>query len=328
MTSHDSTIDRLFRRDPAILDDPYPVYRTLRESGPVLRVDGPLDAPPWLNAWHVFDYAGTAACLRDSRLSSRRQMAALPLERFGIDPTTPAARFFWTVQEQTMLTMDAPDHTRLRRLALKAFTPRGRRDARRHRNDRQWSSRRFGIAQGGAVRRDGGTCSPLPAMVIASLLGLPAADWPSFKRWSDGIIGFNITQQKLDSFHELGQYLLARIRERRIQPTGDLISALISAWDEHDALTEDELVAQCVILLVGGHETTTFALGNAVYRLLADPPLWESLPHIPIETVVEELLRYDSLFHRLAPRERRFRTRRRGHRRRRYALALDRGRQP
>jgi len=93
MTSQDSTSDRLFRRDPAFLDDPYPVYRTLRESGP-LRVDGLPDAPPWLSAWHVFDYAGAAACLRDNRLSSRRQMAALPLERFGIDPTTPAARFF------------------------------------------------------------------------------------------------------------------------------------------------------------------------------------------------------------------------------------------
>jgi cytochrome P450 len=144
--------------------------------------------------------------------------------------------------------------------------------------------------------------SPLPAMVIASLLGLPAADWSRFKRWSDGIIGFNITQQKLDSFHELGQYLLARIEERRVQPTGDLISGLIVARDEHDALTEEELVAQCVVLLVGGHETTTFALGNAVYRLLADQPLWESLANISIETAVEELLRYDSPFQSLSRR--------------------------
>jgi cytochrome P450 len=144
--------------------------------------------------------------------------------------------------------------------------------------------------------------SPLPAMVIASLLGLPTGDWPSFKRWSDGIIGFNITQRKLDSFHELGQYLLARIGERRLQPTADLMSGLIAARDEHDALTEDELVAQCVILLVGGHETTTFSLGNALYRLLADPLLWESLPHIPIETAIEELLRYDSPFQSLSRR--------------------------
>jgi cytochrome P450 len=303
VTSHDSTIDRLFRRDSAILDDPYPVYRTLRESGPVLRIDGLLDAPPWLNAWHVFDYTGTAACLRDNRLSSRRQMAALPLEQFGIDPTTPAARFFWAVQEQTMLTMDAPDHTRLRRLALKAFTPRvvdGMRDDIETIVNGLLDDMASRMGERFDVMAE--LASPLPAMVIASLLGLPAADWPSFKRWSDGIIGFNITQQKLDSFHELGQYLLARIEERRIQPTGDLISGLIAARDEHDTLTEDELVAQCVILLVGGHETTTFALGNAVYRLLADPSLWESLPHTPIDTAVEELLRYDSPFQSLSRR--------------------------
>jgi pimeloyl-[acyl-carrier protein] synthase len=298
-----STIDRLFRRDPEFLADPYPVYRELRGSGSVLRVDGPADGLPWLNAWHVFDYARAVACLRDSRLSSRRPMAALPLERFGIDPTTPAARFFWTMQEQTMLTMDAPDHTRLRRLALKAFTPRVV-EGMRADIETIVNELLDAVASRVGARFDviAEVASPLPAMIIASLLGLPAEDWATFKRWSDGIIGFNITQEKLDSFHELGQYLLARIAERRDQPTGDLISGLIAARDEHDALTEDELVAQCVVLLVGGHETTTFALGNAVYRLLADRSLWESLPHVPIESAVEELLRYDTPFQSLSRR--------------------------
>jgi pimeloyl-[acyl-carrier protein] synthase len=298
-----STIDRLFRRDPEFLADPYPVYRELRGSGSVLRVDGPADGLPWLNAWHVFDYARAVACLRDSRLSSRRPMAALPLERFGIDPTTPAARFFWTMQEQTMLTMDAPDHTRLRRLALKAFTPRVV-EGMRADIETIVNELLDAVASRVGARFDviAEVASPLPAMIIASLLGLPAEDWATFKRWSDGIIGFNITQEKLDSFHELGQYLLARIAERRDQPTGDLISGLIAARDEHDALTEDELVAQCVILLIGGHETTTFALGNAVYRLLADRSHWESLPHVPIESAVEELLRYDTPFQSLSRR--------------------------
>jgi cytochrome P450 len=117
------TIDRLFRRDPAFLADPYPVYHDLRRVASVLRVDGAATDPPWLNAWHVFAYKAVASCLRDERVSSQRHMAAMPLEHFGIDPTTPAARFFWTIQAQTMLTMDASDHTRLRRLVLKAFTP-------------------------------------------------------------------------------------------------------------------------------------------------------------------------------------------------------------
>ena len=182
MSSHGSAIDRLFRRDPAILDDPYPVYRALRESGPLLRVDGPADGPPWLNAWHLFNYAGIAACLRDSRLSSRRQMAALPLERFGIDPTTPAARFFWTMQEQTLLTMDPPDHTRLRRLALKAFTPRVV-DGMRDDIETIVNGLLDDIASRKRVRFDvmAELASPLPAMVIASLLGLPRRGLVTFQ---------------------------------------------------------------------------------------------------------------------------------------------------
>jgi pimeloyl-[acyl-carrier protein] synthase len=303
LASHDSIVDRLFRRDPVFLADPYPVYRELRETAPVLRVEGPEGGPPWLNAWHVFTYADTAVSLRDERLSSRRQMAALPLERFGIDPSTPAARFFWTMQAKTMLTMDAPDHTRLRRLSLKAFTPR---IVAAMRDDIQTIV--DGLLADPAWQEDApfdvmvDLASPLPAMIIAQLLGIPQEDWASFKRWSDGIIGFNITQEKLDNFHELGQYLLARIAERRAYGGTDLISGLIAARDQDDALSEDELVAQCVILLVGGHETTTFALGNAVYRLLADSPLWENLPHVSIETAVDELLRFDSPFQSLARR--------------------------
>ena len=303
MESNNAIVDRLFRRDPVLLADPYPMYRQLRETAPVLRVDGPEDGPPWLNAWHVFTYADCAASLRDERLSSRRQMAALPLERFGIDPTTPAARFFWTMQGQMMLTMDAPDHTRLRQLSLKAFTPRVVAEMR---DDIQTVVDRL-LAD--TTSRDGAQfdviadlASPLPAMIIAQLLGIPAEDWASFKRWSDGIIGFNVTQEKLDNFYDLGQYLRDRIDERRGRASSDLISGLIAARDQEDALSEDELVGQCIMLLVGGHETTTFAIGNAVYRLLDDPPLWETLPRVAIETAVDELLRFDSPFQALARR--------------------------
>lgn len=299
--SHATLIDQLFRRDPALLDDPSPAYHRLREVGPVLRLDGSPQGPPWLNAWHVVSYDGVAASLRDERFSSRRQMAAMPLEHFGIDPSTPQARFFWTVQAETMLTMDAPDHTRLRRLSLKAFTPpvveslRGEIQA--------IVSRLLGEAD---QRHPGGFdlmaefAAPLPAIVIAHLLGIPPQDWQQFKQWSDGVIGFNITQAKIDNFWQLGQYLRARIAERRQHPQDDLISGLIAARDESDALTEDEMVGQCVILLVGGHETTTFAIGNAVRRLLADRALWESLPDVAIESAVEELLRIDSPFQALA----------------------------
>jgi cytochrome P450 len=144
--------------------------------------------------------------------------------------------------------------------------------------------------------------APLPAMVIAQLLGIPARDWQQFKRWSDGLIGFHITQAKLDGFAALGRYLADCIAERRRDPRDDLISGLIAARDQDDALTEEELIGQCVILLVGGHETSTFALGTAVYRLLADRPLWERVAEVSIDGAVEELLRYDSPFQALSRR--------------------------
>jgi cytochrome P450 len=300
-----TTIDRLFRRDPAFLADPYPVYCDLRQAASVTWVDGPAGGPPWLNAWHVFPYDAVANCLRDDRISSQRQMAAMPLEHFGIDPTTPAARFFWSMQAQTMLTMDAPDHTRLRRLVLTALTPRV---VERLRGDIQAvvDALLDAVASASGERFDlmPALAAPLPAIVIAQLLGIPAEDWASFKRWSDGIIGFNITPEKLDNFYALGEYLRARIAERRDQPRDDLMSGLVSARDQDDALSEDELVAQCIVLLVGGHETTTHAIGNATYRLLADPPLWESLASIPIAPAVEELLRFDSPFQALSRRAR------------------------
>lgn len=265
-----ATIDRLMRRDPALLADPDPVYRALREAGPVLHVPGPAEGPPWLEAWHCFGYAESAALPRDDRMSSRRQMAAMPLERLGIDPGTPAARFFWTMQAQTMLTMDAPDHTRLRRLSLKAFTPRVVEGMRGDIQAVVDSLLDEAAAEGDGFDLMARFAAPLPAIVIAQLLGAPATDWARFKRWSDGIIGFAVTQEKLDNFHELSQYFAEQIAARRREPRDDLLSGLIAARDEEDALTEDELIGQCVILLVGGHETTTFSIGNAVYRLLAE----------------------------------------------------------
>lgn len=296
-------IERLFRRDPDLLADPYPAYRRLLEEGPIVRLDGPPNGPPWVNAWHIFAYQEIADGLRDHRFSSVRPMAGMSLERFGIDPETPEARFFWSMQAQTMLTMNAPDHTRLRALSLKAFTPRvveGMRDT-IHDDVNQLLDRAESRADA-TFDVMASLASPLPAIVIARLLGIPSEDWPRFKRWSDGLIGFNITQEKIENFYTLGQYLLARIAERRRNPADDLISGLIAAHDQDDALSEEELVGQCVILLVGGHETTTFALGNAVYRLLSDPALWARLPDIPIEGAVEELLRFDSPFQALSRR--------------------------
>jgi cytochrome P450 len=134
------------------------------------------------------------------------------------------------------------------------------------------------------------------------LLGIPQEDWARFKSWSDGLIGFNITQEKIANFSRLGDYLREQIALRRAEPGDDLISHLVAARDDDDALTEDELVGQCIALLVGGHETSTYALGNAVLRLLEEPERWRSLPELPVDSAVNELLRYDSPFQALSRR--------------------------
>jgi cytochrome P450 len=292
-------IEALFRRDAAMMADPYPAYDQLRDAGAVYWLPGPPQGPPWLNAWHLFSYNAVSAALRDGRFSSRRPMLTMPLEHFGIDGSTPEAQFFTTMQSGMMLTMDAPDHTRLRRLALKAFTPRVVGQMRGEVRsivdqllDDVGSS--FDVMQAVAA--------PLPAMVIARLLGIPEADWAQFKTWSDGLIGFNITREKVSNFARLGDYLREQIAQRRVEPRDDLISHLVVARDENDALTEDELIGQCIILLVGGHETSTYALGNAVLRLLEAPEYWHELPAVPIDLAVNELLRFDSPFQALSRR--------------------------
>ncbi len=292
-------IEALFRRDVAMMENPYPAYDELREAGAVHWMPGPTQGPPWLNAWHVFSHDAISAALRDGRFSSRRPMLALPLEHFGIDGSTPEAQFFTTMQSGLMLTMDAPDHTRLRRLALKAFTPRV---VEQMRGEVRAIVEQLLDAAGARFDVMQAIAAPLPAVVIARLLGIPEADWARFKSWSDGLIGFNITQEKVANFSRLGDYLREQIALRRAEPRDDLISYLVAARDDDDALTEDELIGQCIILLVGGHETSTYALGNAVLRLLEEPNRWQGLPAAPIDLAVNELLRYDSPFQALSRR--------------------------
>lgn len=292
-------IEALFRRDAALIADPYPAYDQLRQSGHVHWLPGPPQGPPWLNAWHVFSYDGVSMALRDVRFSSRRPMLTLPLEHFGIDGSTPEAQFFMSMQSGLMLSMDAPDHTRLRRLALKAFTPRVVEQLRSEVHD---IVEQLLDAAGSSFDVVKAIAAPLPTMVIARMLGIPQGDWARFKTWSDGLIGFNITQEKIDNFAQLGNYLREQIESRRTEPRDDLISHLVAARDDDDGLTEDELIGQCIILLVGGHETSTYALANAVLRLLERPRRWHDLPGIPIELAVNELLRYDSPFQALSRR--------------------------
>ncbi len=300
-------IMRLFAGDAGVQADPYPMYRELREAGRVLWAEGPEGGPRWLNRWHVFDYERAAVVLRDGRFSSRMPHATPPQAAPGPDDLTPRQReardYFWrTMAQPTMITSDAPDHTRLRRLVAAAFTPRVVADMEATIGRIVGDLLDEAAAKGGVfdVVRD--VSYPLPTIVIAALLGVPFADWQKVKQLSDGLITFFPRQETFEQLYDLDRYWEALIAKRRAEPAEDLVSALIAARDEGDVLSDEELIGQCTLLLVAGHETTTYALGSAVLHLLRHPEAWETLPERDMGPAVEELLRYDPPFQALARR--------------------------
>jgi cytochrome P450 len=201
-----------------------------------------------------------------------------------------------------MLFRDAPDHTRLRNLVNKAFTPRTVRRLR----PRVESLVEELLAPGA---RDGGLdlvadlAVPLPIIVIAELLGVPAEDRARLKTWSDhaamlldGTLREEHLAVALPSFLELVEYLRRAVERRRAAPRDDLISALVSAQEAGDALDDDEVLGTCALVLGAGHETTTNLIGNGMLALLRDPAALARLSREPelVPSAVEELLRYDS----------------------------------
>jgi pimeloyl-[acyl-carrier protein] synthase len=279
--------------DPEFLADPYPTYHRLRAEDPV-------HLSP-LGFWVLTRYEDVVAVLRDPRLA-KEAVIAFVAARFGIAPGTIGL---------SMLDRDPPDHTRLRSLVSKAFTPRVVEGLRPHIQE----------IVDGLLQRVGGAGSmdlieafayPLPVMVICELLGVPLEDHERFKGWSLDIArGLDAIMLPVDSEvarrsgaarHALSGYFRGLIAERRASPRGDLLSALIAAEEAGDTLSEDELLASCILLLVAGHETTVNLIGNGTLALLRHPEQLRRLRENPglITSAVEELLRYDGPVQRTA----------------------------
>jgi len=269
--------------DPEFRANPYPYFPALLD-GPPRRVD------LFMPAAVVARYADATIVLRDSeRFSVRRPEL---LRRARIDPFDGAP---------TILTADPPVHTRLRRLVNKAFTPS---------RVRKLESRIREIAAdlldrgsgGGEVEAMAGLANPLPAIVIAELLGVSPRDHESFKQWSNDLIGSFGRELATDPSPEgiaakeaLRNYLAGAIEERRARPADDLIGALVTARDENDALTEDELLAFVMLLLLAGNDTTTNLIGNGLLALARHPEQQHRLRQDPglMAKAIEEMLRYD-----------------------------------
>jgi cytochrome P450 len=275
-----------------LLANPYPLYKMFRDADRVMWQE-------LMQAWLITGYDEVLAILRDhERFSSERQRANNRM----VAQLTEQAEAGLMRRTGTMLSVDPPDHTRLRTLVNKAFTPRVVEAMRPHIQeitdallDEIAGREDIDVVRDLAV--------PLPIIVIAEMLGVPPEQREQFKSWSTDIAGaLGSSAQPQDAIgragrgsEELAAYFRAVIEERRRDPKDDLISGLIAARDEGDKLSEDELVATCVLLLVAGNETTTNLIGNGMLALLSNPAELTRLRGDPalIVSAVEELLRYD-----------------------------------
>ncbi|MBW2232426.1 MAG: cytochrome P450 [Deltaproteobacteria bacterium] len=283
-------------RSAGSLENPYPIYQLLRTLRPVMQVPVPgFDGP---GVWLLTRYRDVHSVLKDPRFSADRMRA--PLVRENIDRLPPFIR--QSAQGlRSLLIMDPPDHTRVRKLVNRAFTPK-RIGELRGRIEDIVNERLDAIAASGQTDLIHDFAEPLPAIVIAELLGVPAEDHRQFREWSSQLIAAIAApsaeaRQRASAAAgmKLLDYLAATIAARRRQPRDDLISAMIHAQEETDALSDEELLATCNLLLLAGHETTTNLIGNGILALLREPDQLERLRGEPglLPTAIEELLRFD-----------------------------------
>jgi cytochrome P450 PksS len=276
---------------PEFKANPYPFYARLRAEEPVYRVTLPDRQPAWL----VTRYDDVAAVLRDERFAKDRVNALTP-QQLAAQPWMPS---FFKPLMRNMLDLDAPDHTRLRGLVSKAFTPRlveQMRDRVQALTDQLLDTAlargRFDLVRDYAL--------PVPTTVIAEMLGVPVEDRHGFQRWSNTLVSVGSSRWgvflAIPSVWRFLRYTRKLIKARRAKPRDDLVSALIQAEEAGQQLSEDELVAMIVLLLIAGHETTVNLIGNGTLALLEHPEQREKLRNDPalIRSAVEELLRFGS----------------------------------
>ncbi len=281
--------------DPAFMADPYPTYATLR--GPSLHVG---DRPhTWLTASHAL----CTAVLRDPRFSSAPERAHPDSDL--ADPEVGS--LLRQQQSNVLLFLDPPDHTRLRRLANKAFTPRAVERLRGQVADLAGQLVDEMVEQAGGaegtLRFMAGVARPLPLLVICSMLGIPVEDRDQFFGWSDPISRLlddpddpAEIQAGMAAGLELAAYFFELAADRRAHPGDDLLTALLRAEDDGDTLQPEELLSLFGLLFIAGHETTTNLLGNGLLALLRQPDQLGLLraDRSLLPGAVEELLRYDS----------------------------------
>ena len=289
--------------DPEVLANPYPLFHRLRREDPV-------HWDVYLHAWIVTRYTDVLEVLHT--FSADRTPTPAQLTEMGISELNPIAQ----VMIKQMLFLDAPAHTRLRGLASKAFTPARVETLKGHIRDIV-NDLLDKVQPNGCMDVIADLADPLPAIVTAELLGVPVSDHKRLKGWSTNFAEMlgnfqhnpDRAQLMLRTVEEMTSYFRDAIREIKAHPREGLIHSLLTAEIDGDRLTDEEVVANVVVTMVGGQETTTNLIGNGLLTLLRKPDemklLCDDLSLIP--SAVEEMLRYESPSQhtaRLAPSDR------------------------
>lgn len=293
-----STFDPL---SPEFRANPYPVYDILRSNAPLFFL------PDW-NMWFLSRHEDCMTLMRDTRLG-HEILTVMDREElgWGPEPETENERVkLARMQRKWMLFRDPPDHTRLRGLVHKAFVPRMI-ERMRERVEIITNTLIDQVEANGEMDLIRDYAFPLPATVIAELLGVPAEDQHKFHEWSSHLAGtLDLTTGDPELWDnaaraaiEFDAYFRILADQRRAKPEDDLLSALVQIEDDGETLTEEELLATCIFLLIAGHETTVNLIGNGTLALLRHPEQAELLkanlddPEF-VKNAVEELLRFDS----------------------------------
>jgi cytochrome P450 len=276
----------------ALRSDPHPYYRQLRERDPVHR-------SRLAGGWVLSRHADVLEVLRDPTWSSdeRNWSRYAKFRAVGARAGLPDP---YEEKRASMLRIDPPDHTRLRSLVNKAFTPRAV-EAMRPRVALLVDELLAKVESRRRMELMDDFAAPLPVIVIAELIGIPAAEHAQFRRLSDEavqLLGDGSIEQKrrgVAGMHALGDYFAKIVEARRAEPRDDLVTALVAAEEAGDRLSLAEMLATLVLLLVAGNETTTKLIGNAVLALLRNPDQLERLRADPglMTNAIEEFLRYD-----------------------------------
>lgn len=276
---------------PAFHANPYPFYAELRAKAPVYPVEGVMRGQ---RAWLITRYDDVSAMLRSDDFAKNMAAAKTP-DQMKRAPKIPGV---FAPLTRNLLFLDPPDHTRLRALVHKAFSPRLVEAMRAQTEELTAALLDRMAAQRGTIDLISAFALPLPITLIGRILGVPEKDNGRFHRWTQAFTsvgaGGPAVVLAMPSIFQFVTYLRTLIRQKASAPADDLISALIAAQEQDDHLTEDEVLAMVFLLLSAGHETTVNLLASGTLALLEQRDQWQRLHDEPavIKTGVEELLRY------------------------------------